>query len=132
MINFIFIVVVIFALLAWSYSRHTSRRIKAGVGQQSFFAVGELDYARNIAKRLDEHRELVESIESSTNLLTQKSWHVGHLATQDDFLMKLFYLRHGQWPVGAAVETGVFGHVRSRPKILGECSHPDFCDRAIV
>ena len=84
----------------------------------------QLDYARNVAKRLDEHRELVESIAESTDLFKAKPWHIGHMATQDDYLMRLFFLRHSQWPLIDNLHTQQ-GYVRSRPKILGKCNLPE-------
>ena len=84
-----------------------------------------LDFARNVSKRLDEHRELVESISGDTDLFDQKSWHIGHMATQDDYLMRLFYLRHGCWPRTDTL-SGLQGYVRARPDILGQCSLPEF------
>lgn len=127
----IFIFVVFLTLLAWGYCRRGANAKKDG-SRQKTFDVKELDYARNIAKRLDEHRELVESIEASTSLLNDKFWHVGHLATQDDFLMKLFYLRHGIWPADETIKQGQFGYVRLRPEVLGECGHPDFSDKTNI
>ncbi len=125
MITLIFIVVLLLALLVWAYSRHVAIAKKVGQDAKTF-DVKELDFAKSIAKRLDEHRELIESIEASTSLLTDKFWHVGHLATQDEFLMKFFYLRYGVLPVGETIKQSQFGYVRSRPNVLGKCGHPDF------
>ena len=56
-----------------------------------------LNFAHCIGKRLDEHRELVESILNNTDLFERCPWHIEHMATQDDYLMRLFYLDHGFW-----------------------------------
>ncbi len=45
--------------------------IQQGARQFGYMPVEKLNYARNIAKRLDEHRELVEAIASKTTLLSQ-------------------------------------------------------------
>lgn len=83
----------------------------------------KLNFARGVAKRLDEHRETVESILEKTNLLND-FWHVTHLATQDDYLMRLYYLVHNEWPKENV--HGVGGYVRKRPDILGKCNLPEF------
>ena len=90
--------------------------------------IQQLQFANSINKRLDEHRELVESIESSTSLFAQKPWHVNHMATQDDFLMRLFYMTYGCWPDDSNLKkimlTGMA--VRKRPPVLGACSLPEY------
>lgn len=84
----------------------------------------KLDFARSVGKRLDEHRELVEVICEKTNLF-QEFWHAMHMATQDDYLMRLFYIRHGRWPSeGPCPYTGEY--VRKRPAILGQCRLPEY------
>lgn len=80
----------------------------------------QLNFAVSIAKRLDEHRELVEAITAHTNLLSEREWHIGHLSTQDDFLMRLYYLVHSEWPVDTCER------VRKRPSILGVSYLPEF------
>lgn len=82
-----------------------------------------LDFARSMAKRLDEHRETVEAIEEKTNLFDEE-WHIWHLATQDDYLMRIFYLRYGVWPKEGVIP-GI-GYVRKRPEILGKCRLPEY------
>lgn len=90
----------------------------------------KLNFARSIGKRLDEHREVVEAIKTSTSFLQEKPWHVSHLAIQDDFLMRLYFMVHGEWP--QENESGSFNqhntneYVRPRPPILGPCSLPEF------
>jgi hypothetical protein len=92
----------------------------------------QLNYGYSVAKRLDEHRELVEAIERKTLLFCQGNWHVIHLATQDDYLMRLFYLVHDCWPEEAQQGysfrngTRVCPAVRSRPSILGPCQLPEW------
>ncbi|MGF1871966.1 hypothetical protein [Photobacterium indicum] len=89
--------------------------------------ITELDFARSVAKRLDEHRELAQSIEKHTDLFSQCPWHIGHMATQDDYLMKLFYLRHGEFPA-INTPTDLLGFVRPRPLILGVCRLPEYIE----
>ncbi|MDO9069090.1 MAG: hypothetical protein Q7W05_11615 [Deltaproteobacteria bacterium] len=50
----------------------------------------QLQFARSVGKRLDEHREVVEAMEES-GFFDGKWWHVGHMATQDDYLMRLYH-----------------------------------------
>lgn len=89
-----------------------------------------IDFAFNVAKRLDEHRETVEDLLVNTNYLaTQEEhpWRISHLATQDDYLMYLFYLRHSIWPLDKITpKLAKLGPYRSRPRILGPCAHPLF------
>jgi hypothetical protein len=85
----------------------------------------KLDFARSVAKRLDEHRELVLDLQEKTDYLSsvnESSWRSAHLATQDDYLMYLFYLRYGVWPDQPGAEN--VGFCRPRPSILGKCMHP--------
>lgn len=88
----------------------------------------QLDYACSVGKRLDEHREIVEQIGSTTRLFAQKPWHINHMATQDDYLMRLFFMVHGIWPDDPDIRkvsmTG--GRVRARPFILGVCGLPEY------
>lgn len=87
----------------------------------------KLQFARSVGKRLDEHREVVESLEVS-GFFNDKWWHVGHMATQDDYLMRLYYMVYKSWPNDDAEMlrqlTGEY--VRPRPKILGPCRLPEF------
>lgn len=85
-----------------------------------------LQFARSVGKRLDEHREVVESMEES-GFFEGKWWHVGHMATQDDYLMRLYYMVYKSWP-GDDAETqrqSTGEYVRPRPKILGPCRLPE-------
>ena len=88
-----------------------------------------LNFAHSVGKRLDEHREMVEAIEHKTSLFDD-FWHIGHMATQDDYLMKLYYLVHDCWPHearSALRENQPPGeHVRPRPAILGSCGLPEY------
>lgn len=80
-----------------------------------------LHYARSVGKRLDEHRELVEQIEGAPDFLEKRWWVRGHLATQDDYLMRLYHHVYGEWPSDDA-EGGwqaTKEYVRPRPAILG-------------
>lgn len=89
-----------------------------------------IDFAFNVAKRLDEHRELVEDLLVNSFYLSKPEkhdWRITHLATQDDYLMYLFYLRHGQWPLDQpSLKMAGAGYYRDRPLVLGQCSHPLF------
>lgn len=91
-------------------------------------AINLLQFGNSVNKRLDEHRELVQSIESSTSLFSDKPWHVTHMATQDDYLMRLFHMVHGCWPdepnLQKLMMTGQ--SVRARPNILGDCCLPEY------
>ena len=73
----------------------------------------ELDFARTVGKRLYEHRELIEDIERATGYFSSEAgqWSRGHAPTQDDYLIKLYTLRHGQSPINDE-------YVRSRPSVL--------------
>lgn len=86
--------------------------------------VKQLDFARSVAKRLDEHRETVEAIERKTRLLAD-FWHIRHLATQDDYLMRLYFLRYGCWPLENE-PSSPYGYVRRRPAVLGVCRLPEY------
>jgi hypothetical protein len=85
--------------------------------------INQLDYARDVAKRLDEHRETVEAIQSKTKLFDDW-WHVSHMSTQDDYLMRLFYMTNGFWP--DSKESGMIFSIRPRPKILKECQLSEY------
>lgn len=64
--------------------------------------IRNLQFARSVGKRLDEHREVVEAIEAKTPLFNKSEgyWHAGHMATQDDYLMRLY-----TWSMGAGPMT---------------------------
>lgn len=91
--------------------------------------IDKLQFARSVGKRLDEHRELVESIETSTTLFVDSPWHIGHMAVQDDFLMRLYHMVHGSWPDDSTHLQLTREIVRARPPILGKCSLPEFSKR---
>lgn len=91
-----------------------------------------LQFCRSVGKRLDEHRELVESIRDNTTLFKTHFWHIGHMAVQDDYLMRLFNICYGHFPNESIYpspdpRTGEF--VRPRPKILGECRLPKYLNQ---
>ncbi|MUK41533.1 hypothetical protein GNP61_08155 [Aliivibrio fischeri] len=79
----------------------------------------QLDFAHNVAKRLDEHRELIEDIENHTGYFTSKNgqWSRNHAITQDDYLIKLFILRYSVEPTKDNLEK-LHLHVRERPHVL--------------
>lgn len=92
----------------------------------------QINFGYSVAKRLDEHREVVEQIQQHTSLLRQGYWHASHLATQDDYLMRLFYLVHDCWPEevlngrSPRNDTKVHPAVRARPAVLGPCQLPEW------
>lgn len=88
--------------------------------------ISDLQFARSVGKRLDEHREVVEAIEESTDLFRVAPWHAGHMATQDDYLMRLYKIVYGRWPEDSIDPLQVGGLVRARPSVLGECSLPEY------
>jgi hypothetical protein len=86
----------------------------------------KLQFARSVGKRLDEHRELVEVIASKTNLFVESPWHIGHMAIQDDYLMRLYHMVYNAWPDNSNERQPTGEVVRPRPSILGECGLPEF------
>lgn len=88
----------------------------------------QLNFARSVGKRLDEHREEVEAIHASTNHFN-KNWHIWHMATQDDYLMRLYFLVHGFWPDSSQ---SYVDPVRPRPYILGACLLPEYTDKPCI
>ncbi|KPX80282.1 MULTISPECIES: hypothetical protein [Pseudomonas syringae group] len=87
-----------------------------------------LQFGHSVNKRLDEHRELVEAIELSTTLFVDKPWYAMHMATQDDYLMRLFHMVHKIWPDDPRKGLIPGMPVRERPEILGLCLLPDRTD----
>ena len=86
-----------------------------------------LNFARSVGKRLDEHREVVEAIDKETALFERNPWHASHMAIQDDYLMRLYYVVYGCWPDDDQQPWQSTGeHVRPRPKILRACRLPNF------
>lgn len=96
----------------------------------------QLNFATAIDKRLDEHRELVHVVELETDLLQRKRWIVGHLAVQDDYLMRIYFMVHGVWPQDtcnrerSAQNNPTGESVRPRPAILGRCTLPEYATRS--
>lgn len=90
--------------------------------------IRNLQFARSVGKRLDEHREVVEAIEAKTLLFdkSQGYWHVGHMAMQDDYLMRLYHVVHGCSPDDSVRDQRNGEVVRPRPVVLGECSLPEY------
>lgn len=90
--------------------------------------IRNLQFARSVGKRLDEHRELVEAIEAKTLLFdrSQGYWHAAHMATQDDYLMRLYHMVHGCWPDDSVLHQRNGEVVRPRPVVLGACSLPEY------
>lgn len=90
--------------------------------------IHNLQFARSVGKRLDEHREVVEAIEANTPLFDKSKgwWHAAHMATQDDYLMRLYYMVHGCWPDDSMRHQMNGEVVRPRPNVLGECGLPEY------
>lgn len=88
--------------------------------------ISKLQFARSVGKRLDEHREVVEAIEASTQLFNDAPWHASHMAIQDDYLMRLYKMVHGGWPDDSTRHQRNGEVVRARPVVLGECSLPEY------
>lgn len=95
--------------------------------------INQLQFARSVGKRLDEHREVVEAIQAKTQLFDEGVgiWHVGHMATQDDYLMRIYHMVHGEWP-DDSMRGQINGEfVRARPAILGQCSLPEYTQKVV-
>jgi hypothetical protein len=111
----------------------------------------QLNYGYSVAKRLDEHREVVEGIVAQTTLFEQYPWHASHMATQDDYLVRLFRMVHGCWPddevehgyspTDLAMLSGarlppsqlprrITPEIRPRPAVLGACALPEYPSNA--
>lgn len=89
----------------------------------------QLNFARSVGKRLDEHREVVETIAQDTSLFETAEWHLGHMEIQDDYLMRLYFLVHGTWPTDLPL--GEYRQiteesVRRRPGVFGPCRLPEY------
>lgn len=85
----------------------------------------QLNFGYSVGKRLDEHREEVEAIHAGTSHFNQR-WHISHMATQDDYLMRLYFMVHGFWPDARQSHVDP---VRPRPAILGVCLLPERTDK---
>lgn len=85
----------------------------------------QLQYAFSVNKRLDEHRELIGAIAANSTLFQQKPFHLEHAATQDDYLMRLFYLVHGCWPDPESGRHPGYP-VHPRPALLRRCELPEY------
>lgn len=102
------------------------------VGRNRFISRDELNmqlnFARSVGKRLDEHREVVEAISQKTDLFDVCWWHASHLATTDDYLMRLYYIVHNTWPIDTTenIRQPTGEYVRNRPAILGPCRLPEY------
>jgi hypothetical protein len=38
------------------------------------------------------------STSRDTSFFRDHPWHAGHMATQDDYLMRLYFMVYGRWP----------------------------------
>jgi hypothetical protein len=90
--------------------------------------IRNLNFARSVGKRLDEHREVVEAIEANTILFNKDKgyWHAAHMAMQDDYLMRLYYMVHECWPDDSVRHQRNGEVVRPRPAVLGDCRLPEY------
>ena len=93
----------------------------------------QLNFARSVGKRLDEHREVVEAIARDTPFFRDHPWHADHMATQDDYLMRLYFIVYGDWPedltddrYGGQWRQSTGEVVRPRPAVLGRCRLPEY------
>jgi len=85
----------------------------------------QLNFAYSIGKRLDEHRETIEAIELETDFFQRGFWRHEHAATQDDYLMRIYWMVHGFWPDSqTAYARGE--QVRPRPAALRPCGLPEY------
>lgn len=117
---------------------------KAGSGVPTkYIAVEHESLARSMCKRLDEFRQSVELIfndeEHGAPLLKKHPHLVNELATQDDFLMRLFYEAYGFYPDhknDAEWQKLMKQHdpkrcspyIRPRLPILGACWLPEYVE----
>ena len=65
-----------------------------------YIHVRQLDYARDINKRLDEQRETILEIGTYSDIFSEHPWVLQHMQTQDEFLTILYFFRHGVHPDG--------------------------------
>lgn len=75
----------------------------------------QLDAKCCVWKKLDEHRELIESIENQTGYFSSNIgyWSKGHAALQDDYLVQIYKLRYQKNPTDDL-------QVRERPKVYSK------------
>lgn len=129
-------------VLFTAYVNHKAGSHQSGVPTK-YIAVEKLHFARSMCKRLDEFREDVELIfndaEHGAPLFKKHPHLVGHLATQDDFLMRLFYEAYGFYPDhknDAEWQALMKQHdpkrcspyIRPRLSVLGECWLPEYVE----
>lgn len=91
----------------------------------------QLDWGFSVAKRLDEHRELVEAVHTHTQLYQERPWHIAHAETQDDYLMRLYHFVHGTWPENVRDLQITGAHIRPRPAVLAPCTIPEYLSRPL-
>lgn len=77
-----------------------------------YIHVRQLDYARDINKRLDEQRETILEIGTYSDIFNERPWVLQHMQTQDEFLTILYFLRHGVHPDGP--DKNPFDNVREK------------------
>ena len=65
--------------------------------------------------RLDEHREVVESIETHTSLFSERPWHINHMADLDDYLTEQLQIHGNKSPIA---NNELNTRLRKRPAIL--------------
>jgi hypothetical protein len=62
----------------------------------------------------------VESIAASTTLFVDAPWHIGHMAVQDDYLMRLYHMVHGTRQI---ITTAEVAHAMSNGTITETSTH---------
>ena len=77
-----------------------------------YIHVRQLDYARDINKRLDEQRETILEIGTYSDIFSEHPWVLQHMQTQDEFLTILYFFRHGVHPDGP--DKNPFDNVREK------------------
>ncbi len=87
--------------------------------------VKQLDYAYHVAKRLDEHRELIETIEKATGFfsLPEHASYREIAKAQDEYLIYLYELRMGHRVIACphpSKFTAQYPYVRPRPRCLSK------------
>ena len=95
------------------------------IHKRSNIDVKQLDFAYHVAKRLDEHRELIEDIEKNTVFFSKLEYQTYKeiAQKQDDYLVYLYYLRMGHQVIECIYPskfTAQFPYVRPRPSCLSK------------
>lgn len=86
-----------------------------------------LNWGYNISKRIDEHREDFETVSANSDLMTQPEFEylIGHYATQDDYLLKVYFFIYGAFPP-SKVDSCLHGSIRARPVEFGQITLSEY------